>query len=53
MQYILILYAYDTNEILVKPIKKRIYADMLSAYDFLYDTIENAVQEPKLSIVEN
>ena len=34
----LILYAYDTNEILVELIKKRSDADMLRAYYILYDT---------------
>ena len=40
----LILYAYDTNEILVEPIKTIIVADMLRIYDVLYDTLENAVR---------
>ena len=41
MQYVLKLYAYDTNAILVKPIKKRRDADMLRAYDVLYDKLKN------------
>ena len=40
----LILYAYDTNENLVEPIKTRSDADMLRAYDVLYDTIKIVVQ---------
>ena len=35
MQYILIKYEYDTNEILVEPIKTRYDADMVRAYDNL------------------
>ena len=35
MQNMLILYAYDKNSILVKPIKTRSDADMLRAYDIL------------------
>ena len=34
----LILYAYDTNENVVEPIKTRIDIDMLRAYDVLYNT---------------
>ena len=33
----LILYEYDTNAIMVEPIKIIIDADILSAYDVLYD----------------
>ena len=39
MQYILRLYVYDTNTILVEPIKTIIDADMLRAYDFLYEKL--------------
>ena len=35
----LILYLYDTIVILVERIKKRSDADMLRAYDVLYDTL--------------
>ena len=38
MQYMLILYAYDTNGILVEPIKMG-DADKLHTYDVLYDTL--------------
>ena len=53
MQYILIPYAYDTNAILVEPIKTRSDAYMLRAYDLLYDTLENAAQAQKLNIMDN
>ena len=45
MQYILIPYAYDTNAILVEPIKTGSDTDMLRAYDVLYYTLENLGQE--------
>ena len=51
MQNMLILYAYDKNSILVKPIKTRSDADMLRAYDVLYHTLENAGKAPKLNIM--
>ena len=34
-----ILYAYDTNAILVEPIKSRSDTDMLRTYGVLYDTL--------------
>ena len=39
MQYMLILYAYDTNSILVEPIKTKSDTDMLCAYGVLYYTL--------------
>ena len=39
MKYMLILYAYETNAIFAEPIKTRSDADMLRAYDFLYNTL--------------
>ena len=36
MQYMIILYAYDTNTNLVELIKTRSDADMLRTYDVLY-----------------
>ena len=53
MQYMLILYAYDTNKILVEPIKTIIDADMLRAYDVSYEKLENSGQAPRLNIMEN
>ena len=35
----LILYSYDTNEILVEPIKTISDTYMLRSYDVLYDTL--------------
>ena len=49
----LILYAYDTDSILVEPIKTRSDAEILRAYDVLYDTLENVGQAPKFKIMEN
>ena len=53
MQYMLILYACDTNAILVEPIKTRSDATTLRAYYVLYYTLENAGHAPKLNIMEN
>ena len=53
MQYMTILYAYDTNAILVEPIKKRSDTDMLRAYYVLYYTLKNVGYAPKLNIMEN
>ena len=39
MQCMLILYAYNTNEILVEPFETRSDADMLHAYDVLTKTL--------------
>ena len=49
----LILYAYDTNTILVEPIKSQRDSDILRAYDVLYDTLETAGHAPKLNIMNN
>ena len=53
MQYMLILYAYGTNAILVEPIKSRSDTDMLRADDVLYDTLETSGHAPKLIIMDN
>ena len=42
MQYILILYSYDSNAILLDPIKSINDTDILRSYDSLYDTSETA-----------
>ena len=52
MQYILIIYAYVSNAILVEPIKSRIDTDMLCAYDVSYDALEIAGHVPKLNIMD-
>ena len=53
MQYMLILYANDTNAILVEPIKTWSDTCILRAYDVLYDTLGNLGQAPKLNIIDN
>ena len=53
IQYMLILYKYDTNVILVEPIKTRSDADMLHIYDVLYEILENSGHAPKLNIMDN
>ena len=53
MQYMSILYAYDTNTILVEPIKTRSDTDRLLPYDVLYNRLENAGHAPILNIMDN
>ena len=53
MQFMLILYVYDTNNVLAEHIKTRSDADMLRVYDVLYGTLENALQAPTLNITDN
>ena len=53
IQYILILYAYGTNSVLVEPIKTIIDTYMVCSYDVLYDTLENSVHASKLNIMDN
>ena len=48
----IILYVYDTYEILVDPIKTRSDADILRAYDVLYVTLEHSGHAPKLNIID-
>ena len=38
----LILYAYESNENLVDPIKSKSDTDILRAYDTVYETLETA-----------
>ena len=49
----LILYAHDSNVVLVGPIKSRSVLYILRAYDVLYDILDIAVHAPKLNIMEN
>ena len=49
----LLLYAYDTNAILVKPIKTRNDVDMLRAYVVLYDILEYSGKTTKWKIMDN
>ena len=53
MQYMLILYVYDTNTILVELIKTRSDTEIMPEYDVLYNTLENAGHAPKLNITSN
>ena len=39
MQYMLIIYAFDTNTVLVEPTKTRSDEDILRTYDILYYTL--------------
>ena len=53
MQYMLILYAYDANTIMVEPIKSRSDSDILRSYDLLYYTLETTGHATKMNIMEN
>ena len=53
MNYMLIFYAYDTNIIVVEPIKSRSDTDTLFEYDVLYYTFKTLVHAPKLNIMYN
>ena len=48
IQYMIILYSFDSNAILFDPIKPRSYTDILRSYDTLYDTSETAGHALKL-----
>ena len=49
----LILYTYDSNEILVDPIRSISDTEILRAYDTLYDAMETTGHSPKLNIMYN
>ena len=53
MQYMLILYAYDSSSILVGLIKLRSDSDILRANYILYDTLETTIYAPKLNTMHN
>ena len=49
----LILYAYDTDSVLVEPIKTKSNTDVLRAYDVLYEILETALHASNLNIMDN
>ena len=53
MQYMLILYAYDANRILVDPFKLQSNSDILQEYDVAYDTLDTACHAPNMNIMDN
>ena len=48
IQYMIILYSYNSNAILFDPIKPRSDTDILFSYNTLYDTSETAGHALKL-----
>ena len=53
MQYILILYSYETDKILVIPIKIIGDADMLRSCDVINEILKNMGQASQLNIMDN
>ena len=53
MQYIFVLYDYDSNAILVEPMKSRSDADMEKAYNKLYDYLTDRGLKPKFNVMDN
>ena len=52
-KYVLLLYHYDSNAILVKPLKNRSDKETLKAYDELYTKLTNSGLAPKLHVLDN
>jgi hypothetical protein len=52
-KYMLILYEYDSNAILVEPMKNRGDAEALRAYRQLYGILTDHGLQPKLNILDN
>ena len=50
MQYNFVCYAYESNAIIVRPMKSRDNADMVGAYKEIYEYLEAKGFKPKLNI---
>ena len=53
MQYILLLYHYDANAILLKTLRNSSDAEMLKAYDDLYNYLDDIGLSPCLNILDH
>jgi hypothetical protein len=53
MKYMLVLYDYDSNTILVEPLRSRSNDDALAGYTVLYDRLTSAGFKPSLNIMDN
>ena len=53
MQYICVLYDYDSNAILVEPMKSRSDADMEKSYNKLYYYLTDRGWTPKFNVMDN
>ena len=53
MQYVFVLYDYDSNAILAAPTKSRSGANMIKAYDYCYKQLTDAGITPILQYLDN
>ena len=53
MQYIFIAYIYDENVILMRPMKNRTDACMVSVFKDIYEYLKEGECKPKLHVMEN
>ena len=53
MKYIFVLYDYDSNAILVAPMKSRKGSDMVKAFDECYQQLKDAGVTPILQYLDN
>jgi hypothetical protein len=52
-KYIMVLYDYDSNTILTKPLKSRSKAEMIQGYSNLHDLLSNRGLKPVLQKPDN
>jgi hypothetical protein len=52
-KYIFVLYDYDSNAILVEPLKSRAATEILRAFDVLHQRLRHAGRTPTLHILDN
>ena len=52
-KYVLLLYHYDTNSIMVRPLKNRSDETTLKVYEELYNELTNKGFQPKLHVLDN
>jgi hypothetical protein len=52
-KYIFVLYDYDSNAILVEPLKSRAAAEILRAFQVLYARLRQAGRQPQLYFLDN
>ena len=53
MQYVFVCYVYETNAILVRPMKTRSDACMVGAHQEIYEYLEAVDQKPTLNVTDN
>jgi hypothetical protein len=53
MKYMLVLYDYDSNAILVEPLRSRSDGNVLAGYSILYERLTAAGCKPHLNIMDN